>query len=139
MQAEPEREAVSGKWRCETCVSSSRFESGPVGAVPEEMGPYEPPQGPEPTWPRLIPFQHLLFARDEAVSWGRVPLILDTRGESDVDNFFQYTRVIIVEARWCLHATQIHKSHTVEEMRETLRKKLVAAMKVRSVSQRRTY
>jgi hypothetical protein len=138
VQAEPEREAVSGKWRCETCVSSSRFESASVGAIPEEMGPYEPPQGPEPTWPRRIPFQHLLFARDEAVRWGRVPLILDTKGDSDVDNFFQYTRVQIVEARWCLHCTQIDKSHTVEEVRESLRRKLVAAMKVRRVCPRST-
>jgi hypothetical protein len=77
-QVEGGREAVSGKWRCETCVASSRFESGPVGAIPEQMAPHEPPEGPPPLWPRRIPYQHLLFARDEATRWGRVPLILDT-------------------------------------------------------------
>eukprot|EP00976_Prorocentrum_cordatum_P081287 1184339-Prorocentrum_minimum.AAC.2 len=44
-------------------------------------------------WPRRIPYQHILFARDEAVAWGRIPLLLDTKGDSDVDNFFQYQKV----------------------------------------------
>jgi hypothetical protein len=39
--------------------------------------------------------------------------------------------VQLVEARWCLQVTQMDKTHTVEQVREMLRRKLVAAMKVR--------
>lgn len=81
----------------------------------------------------LLFLQHIQFARDEAVAWGKIPVFLDTKGDSDVDNFFQYQKVQMVEARWCFQVTQIDKSKTVEEVQEHLRKKLVAAMKVETL------
>ncbi|KAK3233444.1 hypothetical protein CYMTET_56259 [Cymbomonas tetramitiformis] len=55
------------------------------------------------------------------------------KGDHDVDNFFQYQKVQMVEARWCLDVTHITKEKSVDEVREHLRKKLVAAMKTGAV------
>lgn len=107
-----------------------------IWAAKEKLGmnvaeaPPPPAEGEKPPeWPIMVGIQELPAALADARRWSKTPLFLCSGKVSVVDTFFQYQSATLVDAKWILSKVDVKKELSVSDVREEVRKRLIAALK----------
>lgn len=91
--------------------------------------PAPDPEEPPPEYPIKVHFTEISTQGAEAARWGRTVLFVCNGHAHEVDTFFGYQSVSLIDAKYILNKVSVTKEITVEKMQEDLRHRLVTAMK----------
>jgi len=108
----------------EACVRFAKTKMG-IGLTVPAPAPDEPP----PEYPIKVHFKEISTQGAEAARWGKTVLFVCNGHAHEVDTFFGYQSVSLIDAKYILNKVSVTKEITVEKMREDLRQRLVSAMK----------
>ncbi|CAE7326985.1 unnamed protein product [Symbiodinium necroappetens] len=109
----------------QACLQDARDRLGLTAAAPP---PPPMPQEP-PAWPLVIGFKELPARIAEVVRWSRTVLVVCNGHAKEADTFLTYSAYVQIDAKWVMGETMIRKTMGIEEMQESLRKRVVSAMK----------
>ncbi|CAE7756078.1 hypothetical protein AK812_SmicGene26589 [Symbiodinium microadriaticum] len=109
----------------QACLRDARDRLGLTAAAPP---PPPMPQEP-PAWPLVIGFKELPARIAEVVRWSRTVLVVCNGHAKEADTFLTYSAYVQIDAKWVMGETMIRKTMGIEEMQESLRKRVVSAMK----------
>jgi len=82
-----------------------------------------------PLWPMTIGIKEIPVALSDALKWRRTPLFLCNGKAQIVDTYFTYQSCSLIEAKWILKEVDVKREMDVDQMRERLRRRLVAGLK----------
>lgn len=132
----PSPGALLGDGRAPAAFVLAAYVEAVVDAAKDKLGlkvaPAIPAPGPDekpPAWPIVVDFKELNAALSEALKWKKTPIFICSGKASVVDTFFAYQGCTLIDAKWILNKVDIAKEMDVQEMREELRRRLVAALK----------